>query len=156
MKHPNVMENFQRTISYGITAGDDGRMTLRSLLQDRIHDIEVEIIADTTTLEIVDSRAEFRRAPTSDCIHAAERLKLLHGFVIGRGLSRKLTEAFGGPRGCGNLRTMLAGLLPLALNLQACAGIEGEQEVLDAIHEKLLGTCAGYVRPVAEEPQKTS
>jgi hypothetical protein len=38
-------------------------------------------------------------------------------------------------------------LLPLALNLQAGAGIENEQEVVDAIHEKLLGTCAGYVRP---------
>ncbi len=150
MKHPNVMEDFQRTISYGVTAGNDGRMTLRSLLQDRFHDIEVKTIVDTATLEIVDSLAEFRKAPTSDCPNVIERLKLLQGFVIGRGLSRKLTEVFGGPQGCGNLRTILAGLLPLALNLQSCADIEDEQEVLDAIHEKLLGTCAGYVRPVAE------
>ncbi len=148
MKRLNVMEDFQRTISYGVKAGDDGRMTLRSLLQDRFHDIEVFIIADMATLTIVDSRADFRKAPTSDCPNVIERLGSLHGFVIGRGLSRKLTEVFGGSQGCGNLRTMLAGLLPLALNLQACAGIEEEQEVLDAIHEKLLGTCAGYVRPV--------
>jgi hypothetical protein len=144
------MEDFQRTISYGVIAGDDGCMTLRSLLQDRFHDIEVNILVDLATLEIVDSRAEFRKAPTSDCINVRERLNLLNGFAIGRGLSRKLTEVFGGPQGCGNLRTMLAGLLPLALNLQACAGIEDEQEVLDAIHAKLIGTCAGYVRPVVE------
>ena len=50
MKRLNVMEDFQRTVSYGVTAGDDGRMTLRSLLQDRFHDIEVFIIADMATL----------------------------------------------------------------------------------------------------------
>jgi len=148
MRTCNVMEDFQRTITYGVKAGEDGRITLRSLLQDRFHDIEVHVIADLTTLEIVDSRAKFRKAPTSGCPNVIERLKLLNGFVIGRGLSRRLTEVFSGPHGCGNLRTMLAGLLPLALNLQACAGIEDEQAVLDAIHEKLLGTCAGYVRPV--------
>jgi Protein of unknown function (DUF2889) len=148
MQQWNVMEDFQRTITYGVTAGNDGRMTLRSLLQDRFHDIEVFIIVDITTLEIVDSRVEFRKAPTSDCANVIDRLQLLHGFVIGRGLSHKLAEVFAGPHGCGNLRTMLGGLLPLALNLQACAGIENEEEILDAIHETLLGTCAGYVRPV--------
>ncbi|OHB30734.1 MAG: hypothetical protein A2X84_06640 [Desulfuromonadaceae bacterium GWC2_58_13] len=147
MKQRNVMEQFQRSITYGVTAGEDGRMTLRSLLQDRFHDIEAIIIADIASLEIVDSRVEFRRAPTSDCPKAIERLELLNGFVIGPGLSRKLAEVFGGPTGCGNLRTMLAGLLPLALNLQAAAGLRDDEEAIAAIHEKLLGTCAGYPRP---------
>jgi hypothetical protein len=144
----NLMEDFQRTIGYGVQTSDNGRMTLTSRLRDRFHDIEVEIVADIASLEILHSRIEFRQAPTADCLNAARHRPQLHGFVIGRGLSRKLNEVFGGPQGCGNLRTMLAGLLPLALNLQACAGLRDEQEALAAIHEKLLGTCAGYVRPV--------
>ena len=147
MQQCNVMEDFQRTIIYGVRAGEDGCMTLRSLMQDRFHDIEVIVTVNLATLEIVDSRAEFRKAPTADCVNAGKRLQRLHGFVIGRGLSKKLAEAFGGPQGCGNLRTMLTGLLPLALNLQACAGLEEEQEVIDAIHRKLVGTCAGYLHP---------
>jgi len=39
---------------------------------------------------------------------------------------------------------MLAGLLPLAINLHACAGLADEEAALTAIHDRLLGTCAGY------------
>ena len=67
------------------------------------------------------------------------------GFTIGRGLNRKLQETFGGGEGCGNLRLMLLGLLPLAMNVKAAAGIADEQEMLAAIRERLTGSCAGYV-----------
>jgi hypothetical protein len=53
-------------------------------------------------------------------------------------------EVLGGSEGCGNLRNLLLGLLPLALNVKAAAGFSDEQEMLDAIHEQLRGTCAGY------------
>ena len=42
---------------------------------------------------------------------------------------------------------LLQGLLPLALNYRAGAGVNDEREMLDAIHEQLLGTCAGYAAP---------
>lgn len=144
MTTANPMNNFQRTIDYGVKASEGGRMTLTSRLHDRFHDIAVEIVADIATLEILASSIEFHRAPTSHCLDAARKGAQLHGFVIGRGLSRKLTETFGGAEGCGNLRAMLAGLLPLAINLHACAGLGDEEAALAAIHDRLLGTCAGY------------
>jgi len=49
---------------------------------------------------------------------------------------------------CGNIRNLLLGLLPLALNVRVSAGFTDEREMLDTIHEKLRGTCAGY----ASEP----
>jgi hypothetical protein len=140
----NPMNDFQRTIDYGVRTANDGRMILSSRLRDRFHDIAIEIVADIATLEILASRVEFRRAPTPHCPKVAGKCAQLHSFVIGRGLSRKLNEVFGGPDGCGNLRVMLAGLLPLAINLHACAGLDDEEAALAAIHDKLLGTCAGY------------
>ena len=95
------------------------------------------------------TRAEFHKAPTKDCRNVAARLEQLIGFTIGKGLNRKLVEVLGGGEGCGNVRTMLLGLLPLALNVRASAGFRREQEMLDAIHEQLRGTCAGY----AESPE---
>jgi hypothetical protein len=53
-------------------------------------------------------------------------------------------EVLGGGVGCGNLRNLLLGLLPLAINVKASAGFRDEQDMLDAIHEQLRGTCAGY------------
>jgi hypothetical protein len=73
-------------------------------------------------------------------------MERLVGFIIGRGLNRKLQEVFGGGEGCGNLRTMLLGLLPLALNVKAAAGFADEEEMLDSIRERLTGSCAGYAR----------
>lgn len=146
------MEDFQRDISYRLLKREDGTLSLTATLKDRFHDIELKVLVDGKSLVITSADVNFRRSPTSDCPNVSERLAGLAGIVIGKGLNRRLMEALGGGEGCGNLRNLLLGLLPLALNVRAGAGITDEREMLDTIHEKLLGTCAGYARPVEREP----
>jgi len=148
MSQLNTMEDFQRDISYRLLKGTDGTAELSALMRDRFHDVDVKVVVDATTLEIVSATADFRRSPTTDCCNVSARLAGLRGFTIGKGLQRKLGEVLGGGEGCGNLRTLLMGLLPLALNLRAAVGITDEREMLDAIHEQLYGTCAGYQQPL--------
>jgi hypothetical protein len=148
MSECNTMENFQRDISYRLQKQGDGTAKLTGLLRDRFHDVEVEVRVDVTTMEILSASADFRKSPTGDCCNVSERLNGLCGFVIGKGLQRKLMDVLGGGEGCGNVRNMLLGLLPLALNVRAAAGISDEREMLDTIHEQLQGTCAGYANPV--------
>ena len=144
----NSMEDFQRDISYRLLKREDGTLALTATLKDRFHDIELRVLVDGESLAIASADVDFRRAPTGDCRNVSQRLAGLAGVVIGKGLNRRLMEALGGGDGCGNLRNLLLGLLPLALNVRAGAGITDEREMLDAIHEKLLGTCAGYAEPV--------
>ena len=140
----NSMEDFQRDICHRVLKQEDGTILLTGTIRDRFHDIEVRVQVEPEALTITQLQAEFRAAPTQYCKRVNERLQGLIGFPIGRGLQRKLVEVLGGGEGCGNLRTMLLGLLPLALNIRAAAGIRDEQEMLDAIHAQLAGTCAGY------------
>lgn len=154
MQQLNTMEDFQRDITYRVFKREDGAIALTATLKDRFHDILVEIVVDGATLTISSARAEFRKSPTSDCRTISARLEQLNGFSIGKGLSRKLTEVLGGGEGCGNMRTLLLGLLPLALNVRASAGYLDEREMLDGIHEQLVGTCAGYVRPPNREKEQ--
>ena len=149
----NTMEDFRRDISYRALKREDGQVSLTALLQDRFHDIEVEVVADLEALTITAASADIRRSPTPDCRHVAARMDGLVGFTIGKGLNRKLMEVLGGGEGCGNIRNLLLGLLPLAMNVRACAGIMDEREMLDTIHEKLRGTCVGYAGPVRREDQ---
>jgi hypothetical protein len=144
----NAMEDFQRDISYHVLKQGDGTIALTATLRDRFHDILAEVIVSGDTLSIISARADFRTSPTGDCQNVSARLAQLVGFAIGKGLNRKLMEVLGGGEGCGNLRNLFLGLLPLALNVRASAGIKHEQEMLDTIHEQLRGTCAGYVGPV--------
>jgi DUF2889 family protein len=146
----NAMEDFQREISYRLLKRDDGHVALTATLKDRFHDIEAVVVAEVATLTITDATVEFRRSPAPDCRNVAGRLAGLVGFTIGKGLNRKLMELLGGGEGCGNIRNLLLGLLPLAMNLKACSGILDEREMLDAIHEHLRGTCAGYANPVPQ------
>jgi hypothetical protein len=139
------MEDFQRDISYHVLRDDD-RIVLTARLTDRFHDIRMHVLADFDSLAIVAAQVDFVRHPTTDCPSAASRMAQMVGFVIGRGLNRKLQETFGGGEGCGNLRVMLQGLLPLALNVKAAAGFMDEQAMLDSIKERLTGSCAGYVK----------
>ncbi|MDD2900242.1 MAG: DUF2889 domain-containing protein [Desulfuromonadaceae bacterium] len=142
----NSMEDFQRDVSYHVKRGDAGQIFLTGRLADCFHDIRMEVLADYESLAIVAAHVDFIRHPSEDCPNVAARMALLVGFVIGRGLNRKLQEIFGGGEGCGNLRTMLLGLLPLALNVKAAAGFTDEGEMLESIRESLTGCCAGYVK----------
>lgn len=144
MRELNTMEDFTRDINYRVLVRDDEAIVLTGILKDRFHDIKVDIIVDGHSLEIIDSEVVFKAAPSLFCNQVEERVKLLIGITIGKGLSRNLMTVLGGKYGCGNLRTLLAGLLPLALNVNVCAGISDEQEMLDTIHQKLQGTCIGY------------
>jgi len=142
----NAMEDFKRDISYHVQRGDDGQIVMTANLKDRFHDIRMEVLADFESLAITAARVNFVRHPSADCPAVAWRMERLVGFAIGRGLNRKLQEIFGGGEGCGNLRVMLLGLLPLAMNVKAAAGFTDENEMLDSIRDRLVGSCAGYVK----------
>lgn len=142
----NAMEDFKRDINYHVRRGDEGQIVLTATLKDRFHDIRMEVLADFESLAIDAARVNFVRHPSEDCPNVAWRMERLVGFVIGKGLNRKLQETFGGGEGCGNLRVMLLGLLPLAMNVKAAAGFTDEQAMLDSIKERLTGSCAGYVK----------
>jgi len=142
------MEDFKREISHQVKVQEDESILLTGTINDCFHDIEVNIVADGETLVITDSKVVFRKAPSRYCDQVQSRLALLTGVTIGKGLTRHLNAALGGDQGCGNLRTLLMGLLPLAMNAKASAGIT-EEDVLDTIHHHLQGTCVGY--PVIDE-----
>lgn len=145
MASSNAMEDFRRDISYHVQRNDD-QIVLTAHLKDRFHDIRMEVLADFESLAITAARVNFIRHPTEDCPNVAWRMEHLVGFTIGRGVNKKLQETFGGGEGCGNLRVMLLGLLPLAMNVKATAGFTDEGEMLDSIRERLVGSCAGYAK----------
>lgn len=144
MRKLNSMENFKRDIGYQVVVQEDETILLTGTLKDRFHDISVEVVVDALSLEILRSGCTFNAAPSQYCNRVEERFELLKGIVVGKGLSRALNVALGGVNGCGNLRTLLIGLLPLVLNVKASRGVSDEQEVLDVIHHQLQGTCIGY------------
>jgi hypothetical protein len=140
------MENFSRDIRYHVLRGENDRIVLTAHLTDRFHDIRMEVVASCESLIITDAQVNFVLHPSEDCPKVSSRIEKLIGFTIGKGLNRKLQEVFGGGEGCGNLRVMLQGLLPLAMNVKAASGISNEQEMLALIKERLAGSCAGYVK----------
>lgn len=139
----NSMEDFKRDINYHVCR-DGGQVILKANLNDRFHDIRLELIVDLESLKIITAVADFIRNPSEDCPAVAGRMDNMVGFVIGRGLNRKLQEVFGGCEGCGNIRSMLQGLLPLAINVRAAGGFSDEQAMLASIKSQLGGSCAGY------------
>ena len=146
----NSMEDFRRDVSYHVRRSNDRQIVLTATMRDCFHDIRMEVIVEYDTLAISGARVDFIRNPSQDCPTVAGRMERLIGFVIGKGLHRKLQEIFGGGEGCGNLRVMLIGLLPLALNVKAAAGFSDQQKMLDGIRKQLTGSCAGYVKQPAE------
>lgn len=137
------MEEFRRDFTYKALLRDDG-LLLSAVMQDRFHDLRLEVIVDIDTMTITAATAQFNKSPSGECPVVTAAIDRLAGTVIGRGMNRRLLELFGGADGCGNIRTILSGLLPLALNVRAARGVSDEQELLDTIRNQLAGSCAGY------------
>jgi len=137
------MEEFQRDFTYRTLLRNDG-LLLTAVMQDRFHDLRLEVIVDIDTMTITAATAKFNKSPSGDCPVVTAAIGRLAGTVIGRGMNRRLLKLFGGSEGCGNIRTILSGLLPLAINVKAARGISDEQDLLDTIRNKLTGSCAGY------------
>jgi hypothetical protein len=144
------MEQFQRDLTYRTSLAEDG-LHLTATMRDRFHDLEMEVLVDLETMMITRATAEFRRSPAQLCPTVTQGMEKLVGTVIGKGMNRRLMELFGHKEGCGNIRTILNGLLPLAINVRAARGIEDEGEMLEAISSKLAGSCAGYPLPGTKE-----
>ncbi len=144
MKKMNAMEDFSRDINFSSGINENGAIVLTGTMRDRWHHIELQAVVDADSLEITACKVWFHRKPSPYCTRAEKQLQHLVGVVVGKGIMRHIRQATSGGRGCSNLRTLLTGLLPLALNIKASAGFSDEQEVLDIIQRKLTGTCAGY------------
>src|SRR4051812_32865944 len=109
----NSMQDFRRDISYRCLKREGGTILLTGSISDRFHEIVAQVVVDGETLKILSAGADFRRSPTADCRCISDRMKGLEGVVVGKGLNRKLTEVLGGGEGCGNMKNLLLGLLPL-------------------------------------------
>jgi len=143
MQPDNAFDDFRRDISYRLFRCPEG-IALTATMKDLFHDIFLEIIVDDETLRILSARVNFFKQPTDYCQQVDKAMSLLVGTTIGKGINKRLIEIFGGSEGCGNIRTMLMGLLPLALNAKAAIGIKDQNEMLTKISKELTGTCIGY------------
>ena len=143
MQLDNVFDDFQRDISYRVFRLD-GNIALTATMKDIFHDIFLEVQVDPASMRICAAMVNFEKHPTDYCPEIDRAMTALVGTVIGKGMTKRLLELFGGREGCGNIRTMLMALLPLALNAKAAAGIKGEAEMLEKIRRELVGTCIGY------------
>ncbi|NVO00951.1 MAG: DUF2889 domain-containing protein [Geobacteraceae bacterium] len=139
----NVFDDFRRDLAYRIFK-DDGLIVLTATLKDVFHDIFIEIRVAPDDLLIVGAIVNFIKQPTDYCHHIDKAMSELVGTHIGRGMNKRLIRIFGGSAGCGNIRTVLMGLLPLALNAKAATGITDQDEMLEKISKELTGTCVGY------------
>ncbi|EAT17069.1 DUF2889 domain-containing protein [Desulfuromonas acetoxidans] len=137
--------DFQRTVHYSISQQpQQGDFILKAHLEDRLHDIETVLTTTPDTLEIRTATVQFHRSPSPLCSQAEKRFSRLEGLTIGKGLSEQLRERLGGSEGCGNLRTMMLGLLPLAINARVSQDCESDEQALELMQQNLQGTCAGF------------
>lgn len=139
----NVFDDFSRDLAYRVFKMD-GLIVLTATLKDIFHDIFIEIRVSPEDLLIVGATVNFLKQPTDYCHHIDKAISELVGTHIGKGMNKRLIRIFGGSEGCGNIRTVLMGLLPLALNAKAASGITDQDEMLEKISTELTGTCIGY------------
>lgn len=143
MQPGNVFEDFKRDLSYRVFRCED-KIALTATMKDVFHDIFLEVIVNPENMRICSARVNFLKQPTDYCQQIDKAMTALVGTIIGKGMNRRLVEIFGGSEGCGNIRTILLGLLPLALNAKAAEGINDQDKMLEKISKELAGTCIGY------------
>jgi len=78
-----------------------------------IHQMQVVLTVETTSLTIIDADVSFSINPHEQCPSITEHYRKLIGLSVSRGFSSKVRELFGGPRGCSHTTALLLAMGPV-------------------------------------------
>jgi len=133
----------QRNIRHTVSTEPNGEILLSATMKDPYHDMELHITVSRDLL-IESIKLIWRKSPSPHCQDIVSKLKTLEGTPIGHGIVRRVCDTLGGSSGCSNLRSILLGLLPLAINAHAAYGHADEAEMYTAMDAGMRGVCAGF------------
>jgi len=127
---------------------DDDTLRVDGTLKDPDHEIEVYIVVNVRTSEILDVGARMLRKPYPPCDKAMRKAYSIVGMKIQTGLYQKLYEAAGGPEGCVHLVDILMASCKMAANaiLGVVVGEKNWDNLTDRdeeFHAKLMGAVEG-------------
>ena len=133
----------QRDIRHTVGTDSNGTIHLSATMRDPYHDMALHI---TVSRDLIIDSIEliWHKSPSPHCRDIIRQLKTLEGVLIGHGIVRRVCDTLGGSAGCGNLRSILLGLLPLAINAHAAYGYSDEAEMRAAMDARMRGVCAGF------------
>ena len=133
----------QRDIRHTVSTEPNGTLHLSATMRDPYHDMELHI-AVSRELIIDGIELIWHKSPSPHCQDIIRQLETLEGAFIGHGIVRRVCDTLGGAAGCGNLRSILLGLLPLAINAHAAYGHADEGDMYAAMDARMRGICAGF------------
>lgn len=80
-----------------------------------MHHMVVDLVVDTTNLEILEAAVVFEQHPHPACPSIVDHYANLVGLSIARGFTHRIRELFGGPRGCSHTTALLQAMAPVAM-----------------------------------------
>lgn len=80
-----------------------------------VHEMEVDLLLDFPSLEIVEVMVSMQTHPHKGCTAIEPDYQKLVGVSIARGFNRQVKELLGGPRGCTHIGALLQAMAPVAI-----------------------------------------
>lgn len=123
----------------------------RSGVIDTVHEMEVIIVTDMRTMEIIKAESSIMRAPYTFCREISGRAASLEGQVIDDKIGRQVRSLVGGPEGCYQLEDLCLEAVK-AVKQAVIAFIPGDrEELLRTFDETLRGTCHAHCHSLEEK-----
>jgi len=99
--------NLERSKQFSISGPEDGVFCAKASLKDRQHTMEVLIVIQEGTMEIVEVQGSITEAPHDPCPSSVEGLKSLIGMRIQPGLFSEMQRRVGGFKGCIHMNELI-------------------------------------------------
>ncbi len=97
----------ERSKHFSITGPDDGVFCAKASLKDRQHNMEVVVVIQEGTMEILEVQGSIIEAPHDPCPSSVEGLKSLVGMRIQPGLFGEMQRRVGGFKGCIHMNELI-------------------------------------------------
>lgn len=134
---PELKELYQRNINVTVEKADTDHILVHSSLLDLDHSIRFSMKVRTCDSTIVEANAQMIRVPFRKCRETIPLTQRISGFVIARGINKKLADALGHNTGCMHLveLAMTAARMAAAVLVEAERGLT-EREYFEALSEE--------------------
>ncbi len=119
------LELYQRNINVVVERDDSTHILIQAALLDLDHSIRFTMQVETATKTITGASAQMIRVPFQSCRQTLALADRIAGFVIERGINKKLADALGRNVGCMHLveLSMTAARMAAAVLAEADRGI---------------------------------
>ena len=134
---------YNRSLNVNVQSGQGEMVLINGVFLDTFHEMCLTLEINLNTLTVIKASGQLKRLPHQDCADVENRIPLLTGLTLRKGVRKQIKQAVGGREGCTHLADLALQCIESLVQARysIMKEIMTQEEIFTANEQFLQGTC---------------